>query len=234
VIIWGNQFLHSNTRHGAITLWESLNQSESHRVPPWDWSWIVALLLILITSIWRHDIDRGMPSRGGYSRFVRLDYGTLDVRRQVSSWHSVHLGVIGICCGGNRNLGMLPPGPAPHRPALTLSFVLGGSCSGLDPCAGIYIRTAKSVRGIPVVTLSYLVFIPWQTTHHMHDPGSIVPHIWRQVFIDNQMLWIKYNYYINNVSKDYDDSQVKQNSRRLHNSTRMATGATSSLELLIE
>jgi hypothetical protein len=42
----------------------------------------------------------------------------------------------------------------------------------------------------------------------MHDPGSIVTHIWPKVFIYNQMSQIKYNYYyINSVSKDYDDSQ---------------------------
>jgi hypothetical protein len=41
----------------------------------------------------------------------------------------------------------------------------------------------------------------------MNDPGSIVPHIQPKVITDNQMLRIKYNYYINNVSKDYDDSQ---------------------------
>jgi hypothetical protein len=41
----------------------------------------------------------------------------------------------------------------------------------------------------------------------MHDPGSIVPHRWPKVFIDNQMSRIKYNYYINSISKDYDDSQ---------------------------
>jgi hypothetical protein len=41
----------------------------------------------------------------------------------------------------------------------------------------------------------------------MHDPGSIVPHIRPKVFTDNQMSRIKYNYYISNVSKDYDDSQ---------------------------
>jgi hypothetical protein len=45
---------------------------------------------------------------------------------------------------------------------------------------------------------------------------------------------IKYNYYINIVSKHYDDSQAKQNSGRLHNSTGMATGVTRSLELLVE
>jgi hypothetical protein len=42
----------------------------------------------------------------------------------------------------------------------------------------------------------------------MHDPGSIVPHIRLKVFTDNQMSRIKYDYYyINSVSKDYDDSK---------------------------
>jgi hypothetical protein len=41
----------------------------------------------------------------------------------------------------------------------------------------------------------------------MHDPGSIIPHIRPKVFTDNQISRIKYNYYINNISKDYDDSQ---------------------------
>jgi hypothetical protein len=41
----------------------------------------------------------------------------------------------------------------------------------------------------------------------MHDPGSIVPHKWPKVFTDNQMPRIKYNYYISNVSKEYDNSQ---------------------------
>jgi hypothetical protein len=41
----------------------------------------------------------------------------------------------------------------------------------------------------------------------MHDPGSIVPHIRPKVFTENQMSGIEYNYYINSVSKDYDDSQ---------------------------
>jgi hypothetical protein len=59
----------------------------------------------------------------------------------------------------------------------------------------------------PVPLLSYPVFMPKQSTHHMHDPGSIVPHIWPKVFTDNQMSRIKYNYYISSVSKDYDNSQ---------------------------
>jgi hypothetical protein len=50
--------------------------------------------------------------------------------------------------------------------------------------------------------------MPKPCTHRMHDPGSIVPHIWLKVFTDNQMSQIKYNYYyINSVSKYYDDSQ---------------------------
>jgi hypothetical protein len=49
--------------------------------------------------------------------------------------------------------------------------------------------------------------MPKPSTHRMHDLGSIVPHIRPKVFIDNQMSRIKYNYYINNVSEDYDDSQ---------------------------
>jgi hypothetical protein len=48
------------------------------------------------------------------------------------------------------------------------------------------------------------------------------------------MSQIKYNYYINNVSKDYDDSQAKGNNGRLHNPTGTATRATHSLELLVE
>jgi hypothetical protein len=56
----------------------------------------------------------------------------------------------------------------------------------------------------------------------------------RKVFTDNQMSLIKYIYYINNVSKDQDDSLVKQNSGRLHNSTGTGTGTTHNLELLVE
>jgi hypothetical protein len=35
--------------------------------------------------------------------------------------------------------------------------------------------------------MSYLIFMPQPSTHRMHDPGSIVPHIWPKVFTDNQM-----------------------------------------------
>jgi hypothetical protein len=54
--------------------------------------------------------------------------------------------------------------------------------------------------------VSYPIFMSKPSTHHMHDPGSIVPHIRPKVLTDNQISRIKYNYYISNVSKDYDDS----------------------------
>jgi hypothetical protein len=56
---------------------------------------------------------------------------------------------------------MLPPGPAPQHRAptdgqdpwsLTTSSISRGACSDLDPFTGLYIHTAKIVRGIPVVT----------------------------------------------------------------------------------
>jgi hypothetical protein len=54
--------------------------------------------------------------------------------------------------GEDGELKMLPPGPEPEHLALASSSASGGSCSSSDPCAGIYIRTAKIVRGIPIVT----------------------------------------------------------------------------------
>jgi hypothetical protein len=62
--------------------------------------------------------------------------------------------------GEDENLNMLPPGSAPEHltsvyrqaPCLpTISSTSGGVCSGLDPYAGPYIRTAKLVRAIPIV-----------------------------------------------------------------------------------
>jgi hypothetical protein len=62
--------------------------------------------------------------------------------------------------------------------------------------------------GLSSSLVSYPVFMTKPSTHSMHDPGSIVPHIRPEVFTDNQMSQIKHNYYyINSVSKDYDDSQ---------------------------
>jgi hypothetical protein len=47
----------------------------------------------------------------------------------------------------------------------------------------------------------------------MDDPGSIVPHTWPKVLTDNHMSQINYNYYITNVSKDYDDSQQNRTAK---------------------
>jgi hypothetical protein len=56
--------------------------------------------------------------------------------------------------------------------------------------------------------VSYPIFIPKSSTHRMYDTGLIVPHIRSKVFTDKQMPRIKYDYYyINSVSKDYEDSQ---------------------------
>jgi hypothetical protein len=49
--------------------------------------------------------------------------------------------------------------------------------------------------------------MPEPSTHHMHDPELIVSHMRPKVFTDIQMSLIKYNYHINNVSNDYNDSQ---------------------------
>jgi hypothetical protein len=59
------------------------------------------------------------------------------------------------------NLKMLPPGPAPEclapvygqAPCLpAISSTMGDACSGMDPYAGLHIRTVKLVRGISIVT----------------------------------------------------------------------------------
>jgi hypothetical protein len=83
------------------------------------------------------------------------------------------------------------------------------------------------------MVMSYPVFMPKPITRRMHDPGSIFPHIWPKVFTDNQMSQIKYNYYISNVSKDYDVSQQNETMKD-YNTTGMTTRATRILELPIK
>jgi hypothetical protein len=63
-----------------------------------------------------------------------------------------------------------------------------------------------------VPLLSYPVLTPKPSTHRMHDLGLIVPHIRPNVFTDNQRSQMEYKYYINSVSKDYDD--YKKNMQR--------------------
>jgi hypothetical protein len=61
-------------------------------------------------------------------------------------------GLLTYTVGEDRDLKMLPPGLAPEHLALASSSMSGGSYSSLDPCAGLYIRTTKLVRGISIVT----------------------------------------------------------------------------------
>jgi hypothetical protein len=101
--IWGNESgwrNTANTGRRGFTPQEGLNQSKT----------VVFILWINFTlprfsrssspNIYRLNIDRGALRRGKRSRSVREDHGTLDVRRQGSSWHSVHLWVIDIHHGG--------------------------------------------------------------------------------------------------------------------------------------
>jgi hypothetical protein len=61
-------------------------------------------------------------------------------------------GSFNFATGEDGDLKMLPPGSAPEHPALASLSTSGGSCSGSDPCAGSYIRTAKIIWGVSVVT----------------------------------------------------------------------------------
>jgi hypothetical protein len=54
---------------------------------------------------------------------------------------------------------MLPLGPASERPTPALLSASGDACSGLDPFVGLYIRTAKLVQGIPIVTSTLQPFV---------------------------------------------------------------------------
>jgi hypothetical protein len=61
-------------------------------------------------------------------------------------------GSLMFAAGVDGDLNMLPPGPAPEHPAPAPSSTSGSTCSGLDPFIGLYIRTAKLIRGMPIVT----------------------------------------------------------------------------------
>jgi hypothetical protein len=89
---------------------------------------------------------------GERSRSVQEDHNTLNIRHEVRSWHPVYFGSLTFAVGEDEDLKMLPPGPAPEHPTYAPSSTLGSACSGLDPFVGLYIRTTKLIRGIPIVT----------------------------------------------------------------------------------
>jgi hypothetical protein len=59
----------------------------------------------------------------------------------------------------DEDLKMLPPGPAPEHLTPAPSSASGHACSHSDPFAGLYIRTAKLVQGIPIVTSALRPFV---------------------------------------------------------------------------
>jgi hypothetical protein len=83
--------------------------------------------------------------------------------------------------------------------------------------------------GIVIPTL-----MPKPSTHRMYTQDQLFHTFRQKVLTDDRMPWIKYNCYIDKVSKDWDDSQAKRNRGRFHNSTGMTIGATRSLELLVK
>jgi hypothetical protein len=54
--------------------------------------------------------------------------------------------------GEGGDLKMLPLGPAPEHPTHAPSSTAGSTCAGSDLFAGLYIRTAKFIQSIPIVT----------------------------------------------------------------------------------
>jgi hypothetical protein len=69
--------------------------------------------------------------------------------------------------GEGRDLKMLPPGPTPEHPTPAPSSTSSSTCSGLDPFVALYIRSAKLIRGIPIVTSTL-----WTLTGAPSSPSS--------------------------------------------------------------
>jgi hypothetical protein len=67
-------------------------------------------------------------------------------------------GSLTFAVGEDGDLKMLPPGPAPEHPTPAPSSIAGSTCAGLDPFVGLYIRTTKLIRGIPIVTSTLWTF----------------------------------------------------------------------------
>jgi hypothetical protein len=74
---------------------------------------------------------------------------------------TITFGSLMFATGEDENLKMLLPGPAPEHLTmvyeqapcfLAISSITDGACLGLDPYAGLHIRTVKLIRDIPIVT----------------------------------------------------------------------------------
>jgi hypothetical protein len=68
------------------------------------------------------------------------------------------LGSLMFAVGEDGDLKMLPLGPAPKHLTPAPSCTSGCTCSGLDPFAGLYIRTAKLIWGILIVASTLRTF----------------------------------------------------------------------------
>jgi hypothetical protein len=68
-------------------------------------------------------------------------------------------GSLTFIAGEDGDVKMLPLGTAPEHPTPAPSSILTGTCSGLDPFAGLYIHIVKLVQGIPIVTSTLRPFV---------------------------------------------------------------------------
>jgi hypothetical protein len=70
-----------------------------------------------------------------------------------------NFGSLTFVTGEDRDLKMLPLGTASEHPIPAPSSTSDGTCSSSDPFVGLYIRTAKLVQGIPIMTSTLRPFI---------------------------------------------------------------------------
>jgi hypothetical protein len=95
---------------------------------------------------------------------VKFPYGTQFI-----------FGLLMFVVGEDENLKMLSPGSAPECLTLVygqapcppaISSISGSAFAGLDPYAGPYIRTAKLVRDISIVTSTFHHRLEHRAIHH--------------------------------------------------------------------
>jgi hypothetical protein len=67
-------------------------------------------------------------------------------------------GSLTFAIGEDRDLKMLPPGPALEHPTPAPSSTAGSTCTCSDLFVGLYIRTAMLIQGIPITTFALRTF----------------------------------------------------------------------------